>query len=268
MMRKLALWQIITGVAAAALSILLIEHKISGLMAEDFLQRAHASGHALAARLNTRGGAGDAASLHAAIEHGIAAAEADWAYLTDAEGKIAAHTVAGNVPEALQQSSLELEPGFHTIAIAGGSAAYYVIREPLEGGRRGALYMGFGALHLQAAERRARAVAVIAAAVVLLLGVGALALGSGGSAAPDAALAVREPFVAGDDPALWHSSPTHSMEAAGRLAEAMNRLADGAPERPVECDVKGRWGQEAGEKARASAKSDAALLDDGQAHGL
>ena len=226
-------------VAAVLLSVL-IQRQISRLMLEDFLNQARVSTRALASDLGPK--VGGANALRSALEGGIAAAEADWAYVTDPSGNILAHTFGGIVPEAVREAAPSAYPGFDQVSMTGQAAPYYVIREPIEGGSVGTLHMGFRALRLQAAIRRAQAVALLTVVVVILLGVAALILTVRSSLAPIRALTSSARSIGRSGAAGWQPVPVVSGDEVGVLTEAFNQMADSVREqqRQLERRVKER----------------------------
>ncbi len=227
---------------AAALLVVLIQRQISGLLIEDFLNQARLSTRSLAANLSAKVSGGDAATLRSALQQGVAAAEAEWAYVTDPSGNILAHTFAGMVPEAVRQAPPSAYPGFDEVNSTSEATPLYVIREPIEGGSVGTLHVGIRGLRLQAAVRRAQAVALATVVVVILVGGAVLFLTVRSSLKPIRALTASARSIARGGAAFWQPVAVRTRDEVGVLTEAFNQMADNVREqqRQLERRVKER----------------------------
>jgi len=240
--RKLVVSQVITGLVAGAVLFGLLQRQISRLITQDFLDQGRISARALAAALSPKIAARDAAGMQAALDDGVAAAEADWAYLTDPSGKILADSFQGVVPESVREPRPSPFAGVEQVTLPGESALFFLVSEPVEGGSAGTIHLGFREARLQSALRRAQSVMLGTVLLVVALGVGTLSLIARRHLAPVHALTASARAFARAGPMAWVPIPVTSRDEVGVLTEALNQMADTVREqhRQLEVRVKDR----------------------------
>src|SRR5271168_4882090 len=81
--RKLIASQVILGAVVGCLLYVVLQRQITRLITQNFVDQGRISARAVAAALSVKIAARDRAGMQSAVEDGVAAAEADWAYLED-----------------------------------------------------------------------------------------------------------------------------------------------------------------------------------------
>jgi PAS domain S-box-containing protein len=240
--RKLIVSQMVTGLVAGALLFLLLQHQISRLITQDFLDQGRISARAMVAALAPRISAHDAAGMQAALENGVAAAEADWAYLSNSSGAVLADTFQGKVPDSVRLPQPSPYVGVEQVTLPDDSALFFAVSEPIEGGSAGTIHLGFRELRLQAALRRAQYVMLGTVLLVVILGVGTLSLIVRRHLAPVHELTANARAFSVGGAAAWVPIPVESRDEVGVLTEALNHMADTVREqqRQLETRVKER----------------------------
>lgn len=224
--RKLILSQVITGLVAGAVLFLLLQRQISRLITQDFLDQGRISARAMAAALAPKISAHDATGTQAALEDGVAAAEADWAYLSSSSGGVLADTFQGKVPDGVLLPLPSPYAGVEQVTLPGDSAVFFVVSEPIEGGSAGTIHLGFREIRLQATLRRAQYVMLATVLLVVILGVGALSLIARRHLAPVRELTASARAFARAGAMAWEPIPVESRDEVGVLTEALNQMAD------------------------------------------
>ncbi len=236
--RKLIVSQVITGLVAGALLFLLLQRQISRLMTQDFLDQGRISARALAAALSPKIAAHDAAGTQSALEDGMAAAEADWAYLTDSSGAVRADTFQGKMPESVRLPLPSAYAGVEQVTLPGDSALFFLVSEPIEGGSAGTIHLGFRELRLQSALRRAQYVMLATIVLVVFLGVGTSSLIARRHLAPVHALTASARAFGRAGAIAWVPIPVESRDEVGVLTEALNQMADKVREQQGQLEVR------------------------------
>jgi PAS domain S-box-containing protein len=234
--------QIAAGLVAGAVLSVLLERQISRLVTQDFLDQGRIAARGVAADLGPKMTEHDAAGLQAGLERGISTAEADWGYVTDSAGAVVAETFPGTVPDSVRLSQPSGYAGVERATVPGESAGFFVIREPVEGGSAGMVYLGFREIRLQAALRRAEYVMVATVLLVVILGLASLGLIAQRHLAPVRALTEGTRNFAGAGAMAWVPIPVRSGDEVGALTQAFNHLAEKVREqqREMESRVKER----------------------------
>src|SRR5271155_5840416 len=224
--RKLIASQVIAGLLAGLLLSVLLQHQISGLIIQDFLDQGRVSARAIASGLGPKIEARDARGIQTELEDGVAAAEADWGYVTDSSGEVVAQTLEGKLPEALRKSQPTTAAHPEPLSIPGETARFYLVGEPIEGGNAGTVYLGFREVRLQATQRRAALVMLVTVLAVVALGVGALSLIARRHLSPVHALTAGAQAFAEAGALAWEPIPVMSRDEVGLLTEAFNLMAE------------------------------------------
>ncbi|HMD33005.1 MAG TPA: ATP-binding protein, partial [Candidatus Acidoferrales bacterium] len=240
--RKLIVSQVLTGLVAGAVLFLLLQRQVSRLITQDFVDQGHISARALAGTLGPKVVAGDTAGLQAALGDGIYAAQADWAYLTNVSGAVAAHTFQEGVPESVFHPRASAFAGVDEVLLPGDSAHFLVVSEAVQGGSAGTVYLGFREMRLEAAIHRAQYVMLATVLLVVLLTVGASALIASRHLAPVHELTARARAFAHGAMVAWKPIPVRSNDELGVLTEALNQMTENmrAQQRQLEDRVKDR----------------------------
>ncbi len=224
--RKLVVSQVIAGLLAGTLLSVLLQRQISRLMTGDFLDQGRISARAMAAALGPKIAAHDAAAVQTSLENGIAAAEADWAYVTDASGAVVAHTFPGNFPYSVRFSEPSPFGGVEQASLPGETGRFYVVSEPIEGGSEGTVHVGFRPIRLQSSLRRAEMVMLATVLLVVMIGVGAASLIVRRHLRPVHALTAGARQFASAGAMAWVPIPVSSRDEVGVLTEAFNQMAE------------------------------------------
>ena len=240
--RKLIASQVIAGLMAGALLFVLLQRQISRLMTQDFLNQGQTSARAMAAALEPMLRAKNTEGIERSLREGSAGAEADWAYVTDPNGAVVAHTFPGNFPFAVQITKRSSYAGVEQTSLPGESGLYFVVSGPIEGGSAGTLRLGFRPIRLQASVRRAEYVMLLTVLLVVLLGVGAASWIARRHLLPVHALTAGARTFASAGAPGWQAIPVTSSDEIGTLTEAFNQMAEKVREqqRTFEARVKER----------------------------
>jgi len=240
--RKLVASQVMAGLMAGALLFVLLQRQISRVMTQDFLDQGRISARAMTVELEPKLRAGDSEGIRKSLEGGRAAAEADWAYVTDPNGAVVAHTFPGNFPFAVQLAKPSSYAGVDLATLPGESGQFYVVKEPIEGGSAGMVRLGFRPIRLQASVRRAELVMLLTVALVVLVGVGAASWTARRHLRPVHALTAGARTFASAGAAGWQAIPVTTRDEIGTLTEAFNQMAEKVREqqRTFEMRVKER----------------------------
>ena len=224
--RKLIVSQIVAGLVAGAALSLLLQRQISHLMTQDFLSQGRMSARAMATELGPRITAHDTAGIQTSLEDGLAAAEADWAYVTDPAGNVVAHTFPNGFPARVRLAQPSAYGGVDQTELPGQPGRYFVVNEPIEGGSVGTIHLAFRPLRLQSSQRRAELVMLVTVLLVVAMGVGAASWIVRRFLRPMRALTAGARQFASAGAMGWVPIPVNSRDEVGALTEAFNKMAE------------------------------------------
>ena len=224
--RKLIASQVIAGLMAGALLFVLLQRQISRLMTQEFLNQGRNSARAMASVLGPKLRAKDTEAIARSLQEGSTAAEADWAYVTDPNGAVLAHTFPGNFPFAAQMTKPSAYTGVDQTTLPGENGAFFVVSEPIDNGSAGTVRLGFRPIRLQASVRRAEYVMLLTVVLVVVLGVGAASWIAKRHLRPVHALTAGARYFASAGAMGWQPIPVTSQDEIGTLTDAFNQMAE------------------------------------------
>jgi len=236
--RKLIASQVILGAVVGCLLYVVLQRQITRLITQNFVDQGRISARAVAAALSVKIAARDRAGMQSAVEDGVAAAEADWAYLEDPAGQIVADTFQGNVPQSARLAEPTLFAGVGQVVLPGDAAQYFLVTEPIEGGSAGTIHLGFGEGRVQASLRRAQYAMLGTILLVVMVWVGTSAEIARRHLAPVHALTASARAFSRGGATGWAPIPVASRDEVGVLTEALNQMADTVREQQRQLEVR------------------------------
>ena len=138
--RLLAL-QIAGGLLAVAVLYTIIHRQALGAMTADFAKRADVVAAALARSVEPALVERDLTSVQSGLDAALSFPDVEWAFVTDPDGRILAHTFVPKLPDGLDKWTDPAGPAAATVP--GGTDGILLVRKPVLTGIVGTVFVGF-----------------------------------------------------------------------------------------------------------------------------